>query len=82
VTNPPDTLYEFYSSKILTDLGVSYKPKDWLRITAGLNNAFDIYPDRLKYQRISSGGITLYSQGSSPFGLNGGYYFLGMVFSW
>jgi|SRR5665213_537772 len=77
----PDTLYESFSSKIITDVSISYAPKSWLTITAGANNIFDIYPDRLKNYENTDEGITIYSNGASPFGYNGGYYFVNMGFS-
>ena len=81
VNDPTDTLYEFFSSKILTDISISYTPKSWLTITAGANNIFDIYPDRLKNYENTDEGIAIYSNGASPFGYNGGYYFVNMGFS-
>ena len=82
VTNSTDTLYDFFSSKILTDFSISYTPKPWLTITAGANNIFDEYPDRLKNYRNTGEGIGIYSNGASPFGYNGGYYFVGMGVNW
>ena len=81
VNDPTDTLYEFFSSKILTDISISYTPKSWLTITAGANNIFDIYPDRLKNYDNTDEGIEIYSNGASPFGYNGGYYFVSMAFN-
>jgi iron complex outermembrane receptor protein len=82
VTTPTtDTLYESFSSKILTDISFNYTPKSWLTITAGANNIFDVYPDRIKNYRITGQGITLYSNGATPFGANGGYYFVSMSFN-
>ena len=79
VTSPPrDTLYQSFSSKIITDFNINYSPSSWLTITIGGNNIFDVYPDRLKYFRINTGGISLYSNGPSPFGSNGGYYYVSM----
>ena len=82
VTNPTDTLYESFSSKILTDISINYTPKSWLTITAGANNIFDVYPDRIKIYRRTGQGINLYSPGATPFGSNGGYYFVSMSFNW
>jgi iron complex outermembrane recepter protein len=82
VTSPTtDTLYEFFSAKILTDISINYTPKSWLTITAGANNIFDVYPDRLEnYSNI--GDVTWgYSNAASPFGYNGGYYFVRMSFN-
>ena len=74
VTNPADTVYEFFSSRILTDFSINYTPKHWITITAGANNILDIYPDR----QIRNGE---YSGGSIPYGTNGGYYYLNMRFN-
>ncbi|HEX5651722.1 MAG TPA: TonB-dependent receptor [Chitinophagaceae bacterium] len=79
VTNPTDTIYQFFSSKILSDISINYTPKSWLTITAGANNIFDVYPDRIQNPRNQGG--TLYSAGATPFGSNGGYYFLNLSFS-
>jgi iron complex outermembrane receptor protein len=76
-----DTLYEFFSPKILTDISINYSPKTWLTITAGVNNIFDVYPSRLKNYGNTREGIFLYSNDASPFGYNGGYYFLNMEFN-
>ncbi len=77
----PDTLYESFSSKIITDISISYTPKSWLTITAGADNIFDVYPDRLQHYYDTNDGISIYSDGASPFGYNGGYYFVNMRFS-
>lgn len=81
-TGPTDILYESFSSKILTDISISYAPRSWVTITAGANNIFDVYPDRLKNHDNTDDGISVYSNGASPFGYNGGYYFMSMAFSW
>ncbi len=81
VANPIDTLYESFSHKILTDISVSYTPKSWLTITAGANNVFNVYPDRLKNYRNTNEGMLIYGNEAMPFGYNGGYYFLNMSFN-
>ena len=80
VQMPADTLYEFFSQKILTDLAISYTPKQAVTITAGVNNIFNVYPDRLTNYRNTVDGSLLYSNEASPFGYNGGYYFINMAF--
>ena len=52
---------EFFSSKILTDVNISYAPKTWLTITLGANNIYDVYPDRLKNYQNTVEGILIYS---------------------
>jgi iron complex outermembrane receptor protein len=80
VSKPTRTQYEYFASKILTDVNLAYNAKHWLTISAGANNLFNVYPDRLKYPRNHS--MTIYSNGATPFGYNGGYYYLGMSFNW
>ena len=72
---------ETFSPKILTDLSISYTPKSLLTITAGANNIFDVYPDGLKNSENTNGGLYIYAMEASPFGFNGGYYYVNMSFS-
>ncbi|MBD0284586.1 MAG: TonB-dependent receptor [Flavisolibacter sp.] len=74
-------LDEFFSSKILTDISLHYTPKTWLTITLGANNVFNVYPDPLKNYNNTNQGIFIYSPEASPFGFNGGYYFVGVALS-
>jgi iron complex outermembrane receptor protein len=73
---------EFFSPKILTDASINYSPKTWLTITAGANNIFDVYPDPVKNPINKNQGILIYSNQATPYGYNGGYYFLSMAFNW
>ena len=82
INNSDSSRDEFFSSKILTDVNVSYAPKSWLNITLGANNIFDVYPDRLKNYKNTQDGILIYSNEGSPFGYNGGYYYVNMAFHW
>ena len=75
-----------FTSKILTDLQISYYFKNIrTRISLGANNLFNIFPDinRIGQSRagsiegiVSSPGVFTYSRRSAPFGHNGGYYYL------
>jgi iron complex outermembrane receptor protein len=76
------SLDEFFSAKILTDFSISYSPKKWLTITAGANNVFNVYPDRVKNSTNTNQGILIYSNEAIQFGYNGGYYFVNMAFNW
>jgi len=78
--NPNRTLYEFFSPKILTDISFNYSPKAWITLTLGANNLFNVYPDRLKNYGNTVEGMVVYSNEASPFGYNGGYYFVNMEF--
>ena len=81
-TNPTRILYESFSPKILTDISLAYALKKWVTMTMGANNIFNVYPDRLKYYENTVQGSRLYSAEASPFGFNGGYYYVGMAFKW
>ena len=72
---------ENFSAKILTDVSLSYSLKKWATFTIGANNIANIYPDRLKHYENTSQGGWVYSPEASPFGFNGGYYYLNMSFN-
>lgn len=73
---------EYYTSRILTDLSVNYRMKQWLTITIGANNIFNVYPDKIKYYQNSAQGIFIYNPEATPFGFYGGYYFTAISFNW
>ena len=77
-----DTLYEAYSSKFLTDLSISFSPKKSITVTAGVNNILNVYPDPIKEYKNTFDGRLIYSPDASPFGFNGGYFFVSMSFKW
>lgn len=80
---------QIFSSKLLTDLAMSYRFNDNFRLTLGSNNIFDVYPDKYNNTRdgfkgqassYASGQIP-YSRNSNQFGFNGAYYYLGLNIS-
>lgn len=79
---------ELLSSKILTDLDVSYQFTDYLGITLGVNNLFDVYPDESPVgQRPDGGNFSVFNQilpysGFSPFGFNGRYVYSRATVRW
>jgi iron complex outermembrane recepter protein len=82
IDHPDNTaLDEFFSSKIITDINVNFIAKKWVTITAGANNVFNVYPDRIKNSANTGEGMLIYGQEGTPFGFNGGYYFVSMSFS-
>ena len=74
-------LYEYFSPKILTDLSINYSLKPWVTITQGTNNILNVYPDPIKQYDNTLQGIYIYSPEASPFGFNGGYYFVSFSFN-
>nr|WP_284700341.1 TonB-dependent receptor [Opacimonas viscosa] len=60
------------SSAVLVDVSVSYQLNENTRLVAGIDNVFDTYPDK----NPSAGSLgQLYSE-ASPFGFNGGTWYL------
>lgn len=72
---------EYFSPKVVTDLAVSYKPKDFIQITLGANNLTDEYPDPLKNFLNTGEGRIPYSRATTQFGFNGGYYYANLTFN-
>lgn len=74
-----------YRTKIkaaaITDLEVSYKVLESVKLTVGANNLFNTYPDRInaflrdEYFRSNSNAYVTQYPTFSPFGINGGYYY-------
>ncbi|WP_296598951.1 TonB-dependent receptor, partial [Phenylobacterium sp.] len=68
-------------STFITDLEISYKIIEPVKLTIGANNLFNKYPDKLNpaYRNTfltgnANGYVTQYPTFSS-FGINGGYYY-------
>lgn len=68
-----------YTGKHLVDFELSYLLRPGLKLSAGAQNALNTYTDR---SRLGSAGPgNLYSQ-FSPFGFDGGYYYMRLNYSW
>jgi len=64
----------------ITDFELRYQPKKGAQVALGVNNLFDIYPDRTIAANNSTGvvGFPFYS----PFGFNGRYLYARVGFNW
>ena len=71
-TNP--ALDQKYGAKWITDANIGLALINNLRLTLGINNIFDIYPDE-NIPANNNSGIIPYS-GLSPFGFNGRFMFV------
>lgn len=67
---------ETFSSKWLTDVSVARRVGESLTLRLGVNNLFDTYPDERTAINNPHGAARY--PASSPFGFNGGYYYLRM----
>ncbi|MCL5050643.1 TonB-dependent receptor plug domain-containing protein [Aliidiomarina maris] len=63
-----------FSGKWITDLSTRYRFNDQLSARVGVQNLFDVYPDR-QLPENQFNGIFLYPNTNAPFGFNGGSYF-------
>jgi len=61
------------SGKWTTDMEYSWQANSQVRVSVGMNNVFDVYPDKT-IKRNSFNGIFQHS-GYSPFGFNGRYVY-------
>jgi iron complex outermembrane recepter protein len=75
-----------WSGKWLTDASLSYTPRGLpgFQATLGGNNIFNVYPDKWGVeagQVYYEAGFT-YGWETLPFGINGGYYYLNLAYSY
>ncbi|MFN4177311.1 TonB-dependent receptor plug domain-containing protein [Phenylobacterium sp.] len=80
--NTPATCYKTtIKAAVITDLELSYKVLDDVKVAVGANNLFNRYPDRVnaflrdEYLRNNSNSYVTQYPTFSPFGINGGYYY-------
>lgn len=87
----PSSIYQtrtggiYYQTKIdaafITDLDISYQVLERVRISVGANNLFNKYPDKVNaaarqdYLAANSTGYVTQYANFSPFGIDGGYYY-------
>ncbi|WP_232731499.1 TonB-dependent receptor [Tenacibaculum sp. SZ-18] len=69
-----------FTPKVLTDLSISYKFKNWINLSFGANNVFNILPDKHKHSANTSQGNFTYSRRVQQFGVQGAHYFLRLDF--
>ena len=65
-----------FGAKTLTDFLMSYKLKSKIQLTFGVNNLFNVYPDKVNKNYASyTNGQVPYSRSGLQFGFNGSYCF-------
>ena len=60
-----------YGGKWLTDLSLAYDFSPKLRLTLGINNLFDVYPDKHEHFANTNNGVLQYSRRVQQFGVAG-----------
>lgn len=73
--NKLDILDQTFSGKFLSDLSLSYFITKAVTVNVGVNNLFDVYPDKLANSGNTNSGTFVYSRSVSQFGFNGRYIF-------
>lgn len=73
----PPSFEQTFSPQWVANLQLGYRPIDSLRLSLGVKNLFDSYPDKAKY--IQNNGVTLYSA-LSPEGGEGRYFYTSLAY--
>ncbi|WP_299885988.1 TonB-dependent receptor [uncultured Lacinutrix sp.] len=76
LTGNVETRDQTFSSKLLTDLALSYQANKNIKLTFGGNNIFNVYPDKHKHSANINNGNFVYSRRVQQFGVNGSNYYL------
>lgn len=79
VANPAQQ--QVFSAKVVTDLSLGYKANNYLTLTVGANNLFDVYPDRITDPANRSEGRFDWSRRSQQFGMAGRFMFARLSFN-
>ena len=72
---------------VITDLDLNYQVLDSVKLTVGANNLLNRYPNRINgllrehYLKNNSNGYVTQFPSFSPFGINGGYYYGKVTYS-
>ncbi|MDO9551794.1 TonB-dependent receptor [Rhodonellum sp.] len=81
LTGNRETLDQTFSPKVVTDVTLSYKFTDHLRLNVGANNLFDVYQDMHNHSGNFSAGRFVYSRRVQQMGFNGRFIFARMSFN-
>ena len=76
LTGNIETRDQTFSSKLLTDIALSYQANKYMKFTFGGNNIFNVYPDKHKHSANIDNGNFIYSRRVQQFGVNGSNYYL------
>ncbi len=75
LTGQKETRDQTFTPKLVTDLGFTYQALDFLKITVGGNNIFNVYPDKHKHSSNINNGNFVYSRRVQQFGVNGANFY-------
>ncbi len=72
-----EILDQDYGAKWVSDVRIDYRLLSSLKLTLGVNNVFDVYPDK-NNEALSNYGQFPYNTAVTQFGFNGGFYYAGL----
>lgn len=81
LTGERETLDQVFTPKVVTDVTLSYKFTEQLRINIGANNLFDVYQDIHQHSGNFSLGRFVYSRRVQQMGFNGRFVFARLNFN-
>ncbi len=70
-TNTIESRDQTFKPKIVTDIAANYNILKYLNFTLGINNIFNVYPDKNKHSENVNNGNFIYSRRVQQFGVNG-----------
>jgi iron complex outermembrane recepter protein len=75
LTNTIESRDQTFSPKVVTDMAVSYQILDFLKFSLGVNNIFNVYPDKHKHSENINNGNFIYSRRVQQFGVDGANFY-------
>ena len=74
-TNKTESRDQTFKSKIVTDFNASYQILNFLKFTLGVNNLFNVYPDKHTHSANVNNGNFIYSRRVQQFGVDGANFY-------
>lgn len=81
LTGQVESRDQVFSPKLITDLMFSMQIIDNLNWTIGVNNLFNVYPDKHQHSANINNGLFTYSRRVQQFGIGGANYFTRLIIS-
>ena len=79
LANPTSLNTQTFDARVVTDLGLGYSINKTFSVKAGANNILDQYPEANNVGAgEAQGGRLVYSRRATQFGMNGGYWYVGL----
>lgn len=70
-----ESLDQTFKHKLVTDVQATFRVNDFVRVSLGANNVFNVFPDKHTHSNNTSNGNFVYSRRVQQFGVRGASYF-------